>query len=300
MGSKNILLILLAAVIIGGAFLLSEYMNGSGATNAAQYGNAGSVVNPVIATSTVEPITYNDDWQKTLFNTASSSSWLDISNSGAAVSSTPESDLSATDILGQDVFAEYISAKQAGEDTSATDTQIAIAGQVLADGTFLSSPKVYDKSDFRITSDNSTAALLAYGNEVATIFQENNPPSPNEIVIVQDALNNDDPDALKKINPILADYTAVLKGLLALKVPSAVADFHKNLLNGMSELVFADNGFTKIYSDSLVSLQAITMYQNSLKDISTALSGLVQYFMLANVTFPPNDPGAALFTIKSQ
>ncbi len=67
----------------------------------------------------------------------------------------------------------------------------------------------------------------------------------------------------------------------------------------MSELVFADQGLTKIYADNLVSLEAVALFQNSVEDLGTAMNAIAQYFALVKVTFSPTDAGS-VFTIKTQ
>ncbi len=293
-------MILLAAVIIGGAFLFSGYRNTAGTHSVSLNQNINQAISIATTTSTLEQITYDDNWQQTLKKAASSSSWSTPGFGGNVVSSASNDNLSKTDILGRAILGEYAAAKQAGRDTSATNTQIIIAGQVLSDGTFIEAPKVYDKSSFTIISDNSKAALFKYGNDLGIIIARNNPKQKhNEITIVENALDSNDPSLLKEIDPIVAAYSNLLKELFTMKVPSVMADFHKNLINSMSELVFAEKGFTKVFSDGVVALESIPVFQNSFKDLTTSMNAIAHYFVLTGVTFSPNDPGA-VFTIKSQ
>ena len=291
-------MILLAAVIIGGAFLFSGYRNSSSGRAVGLNQNFNPAISIATTTSTLEQITYDDNWQQTLKKAASSSSWSTPGFGGNIVSSAPDGKLSKTDILGRAILGEYVTAKQAGQDTSAANTQVSIAGQIMSDGTFIEVPKVYDKSSFPIISDNSKAALFKYGNDIGAVITKYNPSkSRNEIVIVKQAIDTNNPSVLKELDPIVTGYTSMVKALLQVKVPSAMIDFHKNLVNSLSELVFANEGFTKIYADGVVGLEAVAVFQNSVKDLGTSMGAIVKYFSLVGITFSPSDAGS-IFTIK--
>jgi hypothetical protein len=296
-GSKNIVFLALAVVIIGGAFLFSEYRNGYAASEInAQEAASQTIITPQVATSAIQSITYSDDWKKTLL-LAGTSSWMDLPSNTGSYFSPGQSVTGATDLFGKQLFAQYVAAKQAGEDTSATDTQQYIVGQVLADGTVLPSPPTYDKSNFSITSDNSNAALAKYGNDLASLLNtEASKHQTSELAIAQDSLDSNDPSILKQLDPIIANDQILLKALLAEKVPSALADFHVEILNAVSEIIFADQGLTKTYSDGIVSLQGLGTYQKGIGDLTTALENLVRYFALVKVVFQPTDPGFVFMT----
>ncbi len=288
-GLKNIFFIFIAALIICGALLVSQYMNNrpTGSVVATQENS----LTAQISTSSIANISYNGDWKKTLL-AAGTSSWVDSSNDTNSYFSPGQTVTGSTDLFAKKLFAQYVASKEEGDDTSATDTQQYIVNQVLSDGTLLPAAKVYDKSALSITSVNSSAALTKYGNDIALVFNTHTTNvTSNELTIVQDSLDKNDPTILKQLDPIIANNQSILNALLAIKVPSSVADLHLALINSISEILFIDQGFTKVYSDGLVSLQSVGLYKKSLTDLGTAFQNIVQYFNITGVTFGPNDPG---------
>ena len=299
-GLKNILFILLATVIIGGALVFSNYKSSLTPVTSSANQNLFQAVTSEVATSSVGAIAYDANWQKTLSKISdASSSWTSAAATDDTGYFTPGQTVSgATAFLGKDLFARYIAAKQNGYDTSATDTQETIVGQTLADGTLLLSPKVYDDTSFTIVSDNSPAAVTKYGNDLGRIFKTSFAVKHrNELTIVQDSLNQNNPATLKELDPIITNYQVVMKSLLALQTPSTLADFHKDLVNAISELIFADQNLTKTYSDGVTSLQGASVFQQASIDLRSSIYALASYFVTAGISFGSNDPGS-LFTIQ--
>src|SRR5205085_521063 len=100
----------------------------------------------------------------------------------------------ATDLFGKKLFAQYVAAKQAGQDTSANDTQQYIVGQVLGDGTLLPTAKIYDKSSFTIIPNNDIAAIKTYANNIAVILNTHQSNNRYELAIVEDSLDKNKPE----------------------------------------------------------------------------------------------------------
>ena len=299
LGSKNILLVLAAAAIIGGAFIFSQYRNSSNSNGISVNENSVTPLLVATTTSTLEPVPYSGDWQKTLSTAAGSSSWA-TPKSASSASGADNTPLTRTDIFSRDLFARFVEAKKNGEDTSATATQLAIVGQVMKDGTILPSPKVYGKNNIRIGNDNSLVAIKKYGNTIATIFKTNIPGNqPNELIIVQNALDNNDPSILKKLTPIITSYQKTIEDLQGVVAPSGIADFHLGLVNAMSEITFSDQGMTKTFTDGITSLQGLGLYKQSINDLSNAFNSIARYFVTVNIVFGPAEPGA-LFNITSK
>ena len=249
--------------------------------------------------SSLSPIDYGGDWQKTLLGTMGTSTWAtENSSTGSSSIQTPDK-LTLTDQLGRNLFTGYMQLKQEGMSDDPQSQQDLI-GQVLSDGTFVPAQKTYDKSEIKITSDNSKATIMAYGNAVGLVFKTHKAKgSIPELDIVQASLDKNDPTILQQLNPIIANNSAVLKSLLAIPVPSAMASIHLNLVNAINEILFADQGFTKTFSDGVVSLQAIAKYQEGVTALGKSLIALHTYFASVNIIFGPTDAGS-MFTSQPQ
>lgn len=294
LSAKNIILIASAAAIIGVAFVVSRYENPSYTVSTQNRQN--SIRLPIItasATSTNDIISYNNNWEKTL--SKASGSW-GITSSSTIASSAP---LTPTDRFGEELFGLYSQAQNSGQDVTDPSVQQAIVGKVLADRTVLPIPKVYTLKDLKITLDNSTTSLTAYGNAAGLVYVENFIQHTDELDIVQNSLDNNDPTVLKQLDPIIAEYQAILNGELTVTVPTAMENFHLELVNAFNELIFADQGFQKTYSDGLTSLNSLSTYQQGYSDLDSALTGIETRLNLAGITYTLQQPGI-IFTYKPQ
>ena len=284
-----------AAAIIVVAFMVSKHENPT--YYAAAHDTQTSMQLPVItasATSSDNAISYSGNWEKTL-STAVSGVWGNSSSSTTA-SSTP---LTPTDIFSRNLFGLYAKANNSGQDVTDPNVQQAIVDKVLADGTVLPSPKLYTTADLKISPDNSVAALKDYGNAAGLVYIKNYIKHNGELDIVQASLTTNNKTALKQLDPIIAEYQGMLQGELTVTVPSSMEDFHLDLVNAFSELLFADQGFEKTYSDALTSINGLTVYKQGASDLDTALTGIEARLTFSNITYTLQEPGV-IFTYKPQ
>lgn len=280
-------MLIVAVLVIIGAFLISEYESRATQQNTSGENNESSQNQLIIATTTMynTPIVSQGNWQKTLVSAfGTSSTWTNgVINSNL---STAEATLTPTDIFGEDFFSKYAQYEQAGADLTDPDTQQQFIGQVMSDGTYIPTPQTYDISSLTLSADNSTTAIIAYATNLQTIFENDLGPSqPDELTIVQESLDNNDPSILKQLDPIIASYTLLLKDLLAMRVPESMADMHINLVNALSEVLFADQGFTQTYTDGLTSIQGLSEYKNGIQDLSDSLTTILHYFNTNDIPF---------------
>jgi len=287
--SKNFILLVIAIIIIISAFLISEYENRIVlAQQNASYGDSQAEVELATTTMYNTSVAYQGNWQKALLDAfGTSSAWLN----GKIGSVMPETTLTPTDIFGEDLFSKYAQYEQAGADFNDPQTQQEIVGQVMSDGTYIPTPKVYNENNIKIINNSSNTALINYGNAIGNIINDDATIETPELTIVQQSLNANDPTILKQLDPIVVNYQKILNGFLAMPVPAPLANFHLSLVNSISELLFADQNLTKVYSDSLVSLSGLGQYQKGAQDFAAAFSGIAQYFNTAGITFGPNDGG---------
>ena len=274
---KNGILIALAVLILTGAFVFSEYRD---RLQAEQEARAQGLSLLSSASNTQNPsIDYNGDWEKTLQVAVGSSTW--INSPGTSSASTTEK-LNTTELFGRNLFTGYMSLKQSGL-SSDPDSQAGIAGEIVGGNTFLPDQKMYTTKDIVVISDNSISAMKAYKDNLNEDFKSYLTKGRSASDIVQDSLNHNDPAILKELNPIITRHKSVLKLLLKTPVPSALSSNHLDVINAMSELIFAEEGFTKIYTDGIVALQGAKKYQEGLTFLSSSISLLFQYFHSINI-----------------
>ncbi|MDZ4284389.1 MAG: hypothetical protein U1A28_01015, partial [Patescibacteria group bacterium] len=130
-------------------------------------------------------------------------------------------------------FLETIVRSSAGKDMT-DDEQAKLINQSIGALAGETRDALYTRADIRIVAQSDLAALRAYGNELSDILVKNSTTNENELVILERAVTQNDPDALKALGPIAQAYQGMVKGLLVLATPSDLAKRHVDLINALS------------------------------------------------------------------
>ncbi|MDP3962456.1 MAG: hypothetical protein Q8Q03_01140 [bacterium] len=282
MGPKNIILIVMAILIVAGAFVFAEYRNNQ--IKKAVY--SAPVVSGNDNFSTPEILIENSDkdsdgdglkdWEEALLVTTSSS--------------TPSANLTPTDRLARDFFARYMELNQMGLSGDAQSQQ-EMVGQVLKNGIVLSQPEIYDLKDIRTSSDNSAEYIKKYGNDVGAIFNSNQIRGRDEAVISKESAEKEDPEILREIDPIISAYKRIIDGLLKIPAPPAMASMHLNLINSVSKFLFTAEAFRQSNADAMKGLQAASSYLDNGKSLIDSLQTIKKYLASKNISYSQNEPG---------
>lgn len=317
---KNILLILLAAVFVGGAFLLAEYRNKSV--------EKISYEAPLISTTTasLSPELQNidsdgdglKDWEEILLGTNPRNSDSDgdgtsdgkeselgrnplvkgpndkASPAGSRLSKTE--DLSPIDMAARDFFARYMELRQAGLSQD-KQSQEEVIGQVLENSIVLSKPKTYELSSIKTRDDSSKDSIKRYGNEVGSIFLSYSIQSRNEAIIAREFVETENPNVLKEIDPIISSYRNILDALLKLEVPKSLAGIHLGFINGMSYSLFTAESFRKASADPLMGIQGTAGYLESAQRLFDTVRALKAIFNKEEIEYSQGE-GGSFFSIQ--
>lgn len=312
-------MIVIAAVMIGGAFLLAEYRNKE----------SEKLVYNAEITATSTPFLSPDlqnidsdhdglkDWEEVLLGTDPRNTDTDSDGTSdgreseigrnplikgpkdknsdvvtSKVSSTEE--LTSTDLLARNFFARYMELRQAGLSTN-KQSQEELAEQVLKSGLVLATPKIYAPSNIKIKNDDSVESVKRYGNEVGTIFLTYSINSRNEAVIAKDSLEKENPEILKEIDPIITSYRNILNGLLKVEAPKAMSSMHLGLVNGMSSALFTAESFRKSGTDAMQGIQGTVLTLESSRLIFDSFREMKSYIASLGITYQTGE-GGTFFT----
>lgn len=318
---KNIVLILAAAALIGGAFFVAEYRHKQDKNVVYQA--------PIVSTSTpaLSPELQNvdsdtdglKDWEEVLLGTDAHKADTDGDGtadgkettlgrnplvkgpkdklSETASSKTPTEDLTPTDLLARDFFARYMELRQAGLSQD-SQSQIEVAQQVLKNGLVLATPKVYGASSIKVKNDSSPTSVKKYGNDMGNVFITYSINSRNEAVIAKESLEKENPELLKEIDPIITSYKNILNGLLKIEVPQEMVSIHLNLVNAMSGVLFSAESFRKSGADPIQGVQGTVQYLASSRNLSAAFNSLKNHFSSLGIIYDQGQSGA--FFIPNQ
>lgn len=277
--TKNVLIILLAVLIVGVAFVFAEYRNKE----------AAIVYENKVESTVPEAETRDDnvDWKKILMAN-------DISSSTKSNDLTKAKEkLTSTDLLGRDFFARYMELRQMG---GANDkaSQEELVGQVIKNGVTLVSPKLYSQIDIITSNDDSTEAIKKYGNDIGYVFKIFVSNSRNEMVIAKESIDKSNPEILKELDPLIKSYRNILNGLLKTSTPNSLIQTHVDLVNSISSLLFISENLKKINVDPLAGVQAVARYNATFQQLSSTLSAIKTKLNSLNIKYNNGEGGTFL------
>lgn len=314
MRARNLTLIIGAILIIVGSFFLAEYRNKR--VNRVVY-------NSVIATSTevlsdeLQNIDSDTDglkdWEEILLGTDPDKADTDgdgTSDSKEAATgrnplvkgpndkakdvtkdSTIKQNLTPTDVVARDFFARYAELNQLGL-TSDKGSQAELIAQVIKNGVVLSTPKIYTQKDILISVDSSAAAIRRYGNELGAIFiKYNNPNARNEMVIAKESVDQEDPDILKELDPIVASYKNIISEIVKIPAPQVLSVNHLELVNAMSILYFSADSLRKMDSDTVSGIQGSGVWLSGATKLNMAFNVLKRNLSTNGIVYSSTETG---------
>ncbi len=236
--------------------------------------SAGSTPNQMFA---------DTNWKNTFFSVSSSTLDAYKLDSLAKPISTTTEKLTQTDLLGRDFFSTYIQLRQAGLNTDENAVKSA-TNQLISDAVSnMQSPTVYSGSLLVVTDLDNKTTLMNYFSDLSSVLATNYPKT-NEAVVANDALSTGNTEKLKEIDLIITKYEALIKALLIIKVPKALAPYHINLINGVSMQLFNAKALRHVDTDPVQGLAAVQLEGPALQAMSTALTDISAYLNRRGIT----------------
>jgi hypothetical protein len=281
---KNILLIVTAILLVGGAFYYAEYGNKQSEIYKAQDVD----VSTTVTSSSQNEDTDADgakDWEEVLAGTnpADPKSKPSVSKKSSATDTTKEDieKIQPIDSISRDFFARYIELRQIGANTD-TDSQNELA-QKTVNGIVLAKPAQYKIEEIITKSDSSSDGLRQYAQEIGGIFKKYAINSRDEGQIALEAAEKEDPAILKEIDPIIVSYRNIINALIKVKAPKSIAILHLDLVNGMNGALYIAQAFRNSDADPLKQVQAIAYYGEGMKNLYNALNAIKSYLKYSGI-----------------
>jgi hypothetical protein len=244
---QTVIIFALSVLIVGGvAFYVFQ------GREARQTAHAASLQPIEVSTQTIPAVIASDtDWRKQ-FLTATSSSFAAPK---LATQKETFASSTATYSLGQNFITQYVLLRQSGQsgDMSAINTsmdQVASKSIDTIDG-----PATYTASHVSVVNDD-VAARAAYAQIIGTVAARYE-ASNDEADVAASAFENEDMSHLAELDPIISDYRSMITALLSVRVPRPLAQYHINLLNGLSALVYSSEAFRHMDTDPMKGFAAI-------------------------------------------
>ncbi len=312
---KNIVLIVIATILVGGAFAYAEYRNTQ--SKKLVYSSPISAVINELPSDLQSQDSDNDglkDWEEILLGTDPHKADTDgdgtsdgeearagrnplVKGPNDSASETSKNgvaaaELSSTDKLARDFFTRYMELNQQGMAADA-GSQTELIGQIMQNGLVLNKPKAYDLKDIVVSADSSKAAIQSYGNQLGALYKKYyDPQSGNEVTIAKQSLDEENPDLLKQIDPIIAIYTNILNGLLKIHAPGSLAANHLNMVNSFSTLLFSAQSLRKVDTDTLAGVQGTSVWLGAVTALNTSFNALKSSFAANGIVYGPSEGGS--------
>jgi len=234
----------------------------------------------------------NTDWKKQFFDTSSTSKPYNPTSKSLS-SSIKNEPLTATDILGRNFFTTYMKLRQGGL-TNDSQAITEAANQVISESmSGVAEPKRYSVENIKVIRADTLELSRAYAEKLMAILKSWM-PAKNEAEVAMNAFEKDDMALLKGIDPIISGYKSTLSNLIALPVPTNLAQFHLSLVNGISMQISNAESLRKSDTDPVSGLAAIGQELKSLETIANAISGMQIYFDSVGIVFTLPSSGSIL------
>jgi hypothetical protein len=209
----------------------------------------------------------------------------------AAASST------LTDQFARAFFGNYMQSRGSAvpsQDEMTTFLQNAVTGLAAAQAR----PDAYAAADLRVSGDGPDA-LRAYAGDVSRAFLAHNPKLPNsELVYFTDAVEKNDPEALKSVATIASDYGLIADALSKVTVPREAASAHLALANAVARLSDSIGDLAAVQSDPIRGMVGLEEYQDDAASFVAALQAFVPVFDTV-ASASKDDAGYYFYTLVS-
>ena len=120
----------------------------------------------------------------------------------------------------------------------------------------------------------------------AVLLKNTSSASKSEILYLQDAVQNNDAEALVHIASIAKQYRDSAVGLAVLPVPAELAEVHLALINAMMRVSQIATDFTRVNTDPLATMLALKQYPETVLALGNAFIHIGTIYKNADIALP--------------
>ena len=134
----------------------------------------------------------------------------------------------------------------------------------------------------------------------AVLLKNTSSASKSEILYLQDAVQNNDAEALAHIASIAKQYRDSAVGLAVLPVPAELAEVHLALINAMMRVSQIATDFTRVNTDPLATMLALKQYPETVLALGNAFIHIGTIYRTADISLPAGAPGVSFVNLISE
>ncbi len=278
--------------IVGGAYTLSNFGKSSFKAPQPTAQNQGAVVAeaPVRASIPIAD-TNNDgveDWREEFVPSTA------VKISTTSTEYVPPDTL--TDQIGISLIQDVVRAEGFSGFSRSTEDIISNTVEKISQ---TGQDTILDIRDITISDDVSPEAIRIYANAAANAITGNsNADLDYELILLRDALEGDDPDAIQKLKDLALVYEHTLNDTLKLSVPAILVKEHLDLVNVYQALHNDILAMSEATEDPMLSLVRLKRYEDDAKGLGYALQNMFLALEPYATAFSKEDP-AILFVAFS-
>ena len=308
---KIVPVFIVCLIVLGGLFALLEYKNQAKTIN-----NDGvvSVTDQRIIDSIANKDSDNDglkDWEEALWQTDPSNPDSNgngikdgaeiAANRDQPASTTPKTtrQLTASDQFSRDLFTRYVTIKQTGSgDPADYNNYAGIVQSYIDQEAATMSAKIYGASDFKIIEDETPVDIRNYGNAIGALFIDYSAPKfENELIVLQRAIDNNNPLELDKLNANILAYQKGRSALLKMAVPSIFSPDHIALTNAISTIALGIESMKLSFSNPIKAAAGLQSYPDAADSFYPLLISIRDGLVASGVSFAQTESGYQFINI---
>lgn len=219
---------------------------------------------------------------------------IDLPATGTAA--TFEMPTTVTDQVGIQLFESLLKNKTNSQPTMSTADMVTKTTSKIEG---LVSDTLYTMRDVT-TVPTEPVAIRRYGNMMGQSLIANNVPgSEGELEIMYSALQTNNVEELKKLEPLANMYLKLRDDALNTPVPDRFKENHLNLINVYHTMYRDISEFQKIFDDPMVALLRIKRYQDDATALATVLNNTYRSAAPYAALFEPGDPALVFIAFSN-
>ncbi|MDP3996574.1 MAG: hypothetical protein Q8P86_02680 [bacterium] len=215
---------------------------------------------------------------------------MDSDTASKKINPEIEADLSETDKLGRELFAEYIGEKNVGSSPSLANYQEILLKAMERGET--EPEKIYGINNLNTSPDKTVAFLKEYGNNVGDILSRTPKEQyEHELFLFQKASETEKADAFDEYDGIIAFYSQARNDLLAMKVPEDASSSHLLLVNSFTAIIDGLKDMRKLLTDPVKAMSGFRLYAAGAENIAKSIKNISAFFNERGISFTQNEGG---------
>lgn len=165
----------------------------------------------------------------------------------------------------------------------------------------LSTSTLFTRNDIEITQTSDADSVKNYGNALGIVIMrdgKNDQKVDSELVILAQALKDDNASELTKLAPIKAGYARMIADAQTVPVPESLAKEHLLFINSLEAVRTDIEGFEKTFSDPLMSYVRFKRYMSDAEGLTKAVDGVRAGLEREHVVYEKTEPGQFFFSLR--